>query len=484
MRKVRIRGIYATALTKLLLDKGFVVVQPSLVIAERFKMVPIEEEPDVVISDRQDKHGVVLIGRSEHVDEVLDAIRSELYDAIIRRAPFEIWAVYKGLVVDYGRRVIDIGSARGFLASDEEIGPDEEEVLVQIVRVDGGRPVLSRFPSLRGDFATLRPLEPGIEVSGKVLDARRAKELIELAAKILPEGMGLKWRSTSARVGDEELVRDVEELLATWEGILRRFEEASGPVKLAPGKAIVDVEFPLRAKGRLDELRSSVCPTLEGHHAFKTCGGELATSVEMAEKLLFQGMPREQVRSLFTEVLKQRMPIAGSRLGLLHVKLDGTLLKLGEAEVLRADEGLRQMLLLRTIRGRGFYDGLGVRKEPGDLALSRTGLGSMRLTTSYLAPDGTYKGTYVNINTPVEVCPGHVRYVDLEVDVCLWPDGTYKVLDEELLMEAVEEGVVSKRLAEEAMSEVDEVLKDIEEGEIGPPKPEEMRLLGLEGEGG
>ncbi|RLI10586.1 hypothetical protein DRO33_05465, partial [Candidatus Bathyarchaeota archaeon] len=60
----------------------------------------------------------------------------------------------------------------------------------------------------------------------------------------------------------------------------------------------------------------------------------------------------------------------------------------------------------------------------------------------------------------------------------------YKVLDEELLMEAVEEGTISRRLAEEAMSEVDRVLKDVEEGEIGPPKPEEMRLLGFEGEGG
>ena len=484
MTKVRIRGIYATALTKLLLDKGFVIVQPSLVIAERFQMMPIEEEPDVVISDRPDKHGITLIGPSEHVNKVLEAIRGELYDAISRKAPFEIWAIYKGVVVDYARRMIDIGDARGLLANGEEIGPDEEEVLVQVVRADGGRPILSRFPSLRGRFAILKPLEPGIEVSRKITSLEMASWLIKLGTEILPEGMGLRWRSASAQAGEEELRKDVEALLAEWRDILERFREAEGPAKLVPGKAVVDVEFPLGAKERLDALRASVCPTLRGHHAFKTCGGELATSVEMAEKLLFQGMPEEQVYGLFREVLRQRMPAAGSRLEMVHVKLDGTVFRLGEAEVLAASEDLERLLLLRTIRGRGFYDGLGVRKEPGDLALSRTGLGSMRLITSYLAPDGAYKGTYVNINTPVEVCPERIRYVDLEVDVCLWPDGTYKVLDEELLMEAVEEGTISRRLAEEAMSEVDRVLKDIEEGKIGPPKPEEMRLLGFEGEGG
>ncbi|HDI01570.1 MAG TPA: DUF402 domain-containing protein [Candidatus Bathyarchaeota archaeon] len=484
MTKVRIRGIYATALTKLLLDKGFIIVQPSLVIAERFMMAPIEEEPDVVISDRQDKHGIMIVGAHDHVDEVLRAIRGELYDAIVRKAPFEMWAIYKGHVVDYHRHIIDIGPCRGLLADGEELGPDETSVLVQVVRANGRMPILSRFPSLRGKLATLRPLEPGIEVSGKISNFEKAQWLIKLAMAILPEGMGLKWRSKSAQAGEEELRADVEALLAKWEGILEGFREASGPSKLAPGKAVVDVELPLRAKEHLDKLRSAVCPTIEGHHAFKTCGGEIASSVEMAEKLLFQGMPREQVQALFTEVIKQRMPAIGSRVELLHVKLDGTLLRLGEAEVLRADEGLRDLMLLRTIRGRGFYDGLGVRKEPGDLAISRTGASSMRLVTNYLSREGDYKGTYININTPVEVCPRHLRYVDLEVDVCLWPDGSYRVLDEELLEGAVEEGIISKRLAEEAMLEVEKAIRDIEEGNIGPPGPEELGLVGLEGEGG
>jgi len=480
--KVRIRGIYATALTKLMLDKGFDVVQPSPVIAERFSLEPSGEEPDVIISDRADKHGIVLSGPGEPVEQVLSVLREELPDAIFRRAPFELWAIYRGIVVDHARRIVSIGGVVGQLADGEELDPEDVEVLVQVVRYEGKKPILTRFVRLRGRFAILKPFEPGIEHSRKIKDEEKVSWLEELGREIAPEGMGLRWRSRAVLAREEELRSDVEGLLAYWEELSRAFASSDEPCKLAPGKALVDVEFPLSAKERLDELRASVCPTLRDHHALKACGGSLSNSVEMAERLLSQGMPEEQVRGLFEEVLKREMPCEGSRLTILHVKLDGTVIRLGEACVLEASDDLRRLLLVRRIRGRGLYDGLGTVREPGDVALTRTGLGSMRLITSYMGPDGAYKGTYVNINTPVEVCSERIRYVDLEVDVCIWPDGRVKVLDEDELYEAVERGVISAQLAERVMAEAEAVIRDVGEGLIGPPKPRELELLGLEGQ--
>ena len=479
--KVRIRGIYATALTKLMLDRGFSVVQPSPIIAERFSLEPSEEEPDVIISDRADKHGVVLSGPGEPMEQVLSAIRDELPDAVFRRAPFELWAIYRGVVIDHARRIVSIGDVIGQLADGEDLDPEDVEVLVQVMRYEGKKPVLTRFVRLRGRFATLKPFEPGIELSRRITDEDKASWLEKLGRELAPEGMGLRWRSRAVLAGEEELKSDVKGLLAYWEELSKAFASSDEPCKLAPGKALVDVEFPLSAKERLDELRASVCPTLKGHHALKACGGSLSSSVEMAEKLLSQGMPEEQVKGLFEEVLKREMPCEGSKLAIIHVKLDGTVIRLGEALVLEASDDLRRLLLVRHIRGRGLYDGLGTVREPGDVALTRTGLGSMRLVTSYMRPDGAYKGTYVNINTPVEVCPERLRYVDLEVDVCIWPDGRIKLLDEDELYEAVEEGVVSAQLAERVMAEAEAVVRDVEEGLIGPPKPHELEMLGLEG---
>ena len=481
MVKVRIRGIYSTALTKLLLDAGFEIVQPSLVIAERFGMAPSEEEPDVVISDREDKHGIMMVGPEEAVGEVLSVLRKALPDAVFRRMPFEAWGIYRGRVVDHHRGLVDIGCSLARLAEGEEVGPDAGELLVQVIRVEAGRPVVSAFPSLRGRFITLRPLEPGVEVSKRVRDEAERARLQELGLELAPEGMGVRLRSAAAGAAPEEVKAELEALRARWERLKARFEGGEGPELLEPGKKVFDVEFPLWSKEKLDELRRAVCPTLEGHHALKACGGEVASAVEMAERLLFQGMAREQVSSLFREVLRREMPGEGSRLVVLHVKLDGTVLRLGQARVLRCSEDLSKLLLARTIKGRGFYDGLGTRREPGDLAVSRTGLGSMRVVTSYLRPGGPYKGTYVNFNTPVEVCPGYVRYVDLEIDLCVWPDGSYKVLDEEELARAVEEGIISAELAEKVREEVDKTIREVEEGRIGPPGPELTRLLSLEG---
>jgi len=43
--RARVRGIYATALTKLLMEGGFEVVQQSPVIAERFGVARKEASP-------------------------------------------------------------------------------------------------------------------------------------------------------------------------------------------------------------------------------------------------------------------------------------------------------------------------------------------------------------------------------------------------------------------------------------------------------
>jgi predicted RNA-binding protein associated with RNAse of E/G family len=69
--------------------------------------------------------------------------------------------------------------------------------------------------------------------------------------------------------------------------------------------------------------------------------------------------------------------------------------------------------------------------------------------------------TYININTPVEIYPEAIRYIDLEVDVCIRPNGETKIVDKEKLEKALEKGFVSKTLFEKVESAVKAVAEKV-----------------------
>jgi hypothetical protein len=81
--RVMIRGIYATALTRLLADMGFLISQPSAAITERFDLRRIYER-DVTIVDRPDKQGIRVEGEAEMAEYVVLSLLEALPDMIVR----------------------------------------------------------------------------------------------------------------------------------------------------------------------------------------------------------------------------------------------------------------------------------------------------------------------------------------------------------------------------------------------------------------
>lgn len=65
--RLRIMGIYSTALTDIFLERGFALVSPSVAIGQRFAIVPAPGEEQVTIYDRRDKQGIVLEGERDKV---------------------------------------------------------------------------------------------------------------------------------------------------------------------------------------------------------------------------------------------------------------------------------------------------------------------------------------------------------------------------------------------------------------------------------
>ena len=48
----------------------------------------------------------------------------------------------------------------------------------------------------------------------------------------------------------------------------------------------------------------------------------------------------------------------------------------------------------------------------------------------FYEPDGSFRNYYCNINMPPAFENGVLDYVDLDIDVLVWPDLTYQILDE------------------------------------------------------
>ena len=322
MVKVKIRGIYTTALTKLLLDHGFEIVQPSIDAQKQFGLKLDESPCDLNAYDRLDRQGVQALGKVKAMEAFRTVLRESLFDAVIRRP--------------------GIGQLS--------------------------------MPIMRGDAQLL------------------------------------------------------------------------------------DVEFPWLSKIKLDEIRGSITLTVKGHHYYKACGVNISSAVDMAEKLLTMERPINEVEELLRLTIRADYPVEGREINMEHVKLEGNVFYLGKAIVEVYDEEKGLIKLRRAIKGGGMYDGLKIPKEPGDYAITEVKIGDWHLKTQYFSCDGQYKGMYININTPIELYQRWIRYVDLEVDVCIEPRGRALVVDEERLEEAAKEGIVSESLLHIVKRKIKELL--------------------------
>ena len=82
-KAIKIRGIYATAFTRLLLNSGFRIVDPAPEIRQCFELGPIAKVPDILLKDREDRQGVDLIGEADGISGLLKTIQETLVDAVL-----------------------------------------------------------------------------------------------------------------------------------------------------------------------------------------------------------------------------------------------------------------------------------------------------------------------------------------------------------------------------------------------------------------
>lgn len=458
MVKAKIRGIYSTALTKLLLNNGFEIVHPSLTIKSRFGLHENLAPPDIQIKDRYDLQGVKVFGNGEAINIFQSILHSSLGDVVTRRWDVSVDGIYKGKViaVDEYAAYVDIGGILGKLPRSELVNADENQVIVQVERrrIGAKQPILTTNLKIVGNYAILTH-GCKVGVSLKIKDLKRRNELYNLGKEFAPNGWGIIWREFSANHSNETLKEEVEALSEKIRILKEKTFNSVAPNLLIEGSYFMDVEFPWFSKRNLDVLRASVTPTLDGHHYHKCCRGNISAALDIAEKLLEKGENKNKVLELFRIQAANEFPEIGYKVNVEHVKLSGIVLNLGQATIENLDD--ENIKYSRIMKSNGSYDCLGVNKKAGDKAISETKMGEWYIKTEYFSSNGEWKGTYVNLNTPIEVYPNAIRYVDLEVDICIQPNNVVKVCDMEKFESALNKGWISKKLFEMVKGKIEEI---------------------------
>jgi len=459
---VRIRGISSTAITFLLVSKGFRVVQASDVIRERLG-IPFDKTPaEVTVKDSSEPSTLVVLGKRGAVEGVVEALVSELEDVVVWWGRPGLHTVVKARVsrVENGRCILELpGGVEGVLEACDS--RENDFLVVTVVKPSfrkGERAIVSRELRVDGNYVSLIKGGGRIEFSEFIRDQARRAELSALAvSKLMGSGIGVRFRSNSQYAELHEIAAEIDSLLRRLREIDARGKTEGSINVIHEGESIALVYLASPAKMRLDELRSRVSPTALGHHQLKYMGlGEL---VDFAEYLLAnRAISREGAGLLLSYVLNS---CVGREFVFNQRKLDGGVVKLtpGILEEVHVDQGSVKAVFKRVLRSSGVYDGLGVEKKPGDVDYMVVETGSWVISHNYFR-GGTYIGSYVNVNTPPDIGKGVVEYMDLEVDIIVKPGGIVEVVDLDKLEEASRSKLINEKLFNKALQTVESVKND------------------------
>ena len=481
---VRVRGIYTTALTRLLLDAGHDVVDVSPPIRRRFDETFPAVPPHASVSTTDDAQGVGVVGDPDAVDAIRPLLTDIGIDALAWPDPTPPGTVLDGEVTETlgGGAVVALAVGDGDSDDDRDSDDDgsggerregylpygavdarvETGDRVRVQVRESAAPWASRRPELDASLRAgggLVALEPGSGTRVDVRDDEAARELAgmtELLGIEPPDGWRAVWEPAALDAGMDTLEAgldravDAAERLADAAGTLGVLADASATRDAPTARPNVGlwVWFGRESRFALDDVRRAVETTMPGHHRIKAGSSSASAGVDFAEALC---EPDSDADFPFSVVADSFGPAEDDTLRIEHGKPDGRLITLGEGDVTAVDAD-GSVTVEREMTPGGTYDALGGRREAGDVAVTSFSEGRWWYPTTYRSSDGEVKGTYVNVCTPVEVFPEAARYVDLHVDVIKRPDGTVERVDDAVLDESVAAGHTPEPLAEKARS--------------------------------
>lgn len=408
MFRAKVRGIYSTALGKLLMEAGFKIVEASRPLASRLRIEQLNEPPDLTAVDLKSRWGVLLVGRCDAFDAAVEALRR--VDPILIKSRQRLHEVFAATPrVQGGKAVVELEGDLLRIPERYVVYPSRRLFTVVKPAFRRGEGVAIPDIILDGRYVELTP-SGRVSFGGRV-DPQERTRLTILAEKVRMKygGIGLKFLS-SARYGrDEEIEAEVAHLFK------RLVEISSGPhgegERVQEGRCTAIALFDGESKRMLDRIRASVAPTAEGHHMLKAQGA--SECVDIVDRLQIN------VYKDGTKILKDNLEI-------IHIIPWGNVIKM-KGDIVKVLDDL--VIVRRALKPGGSLEGIGKRIEEGDYALTCIPLNRNYVVHTYYSSEGKEKGTYININTIPEIGI-KIGYIDLVIDKVI-ADGNEATLDVE-----------------------------------------------------
>ncbi len=456
--RVRVRGIYATAIAKILMDEGIELSDVSKKLSERLGGYSgVEGPPHVTVKSSDEPSEVVVIGFPDEAEKVFEVLNKRLPTALVYEAKPNIHSAYKAKIIRENGCYADLGCCKAKLKEC----PDQEEAVVEVVkpRVKPIEEVIAE-PGLRviGFYAEVMiGKKPGVSFSKHLTNPERRAELINLASDLTSSGLRVHWRSAARSASLIELREELEEMSRLAWRLWQEAREMPAPSLVYQGERLFVLRLSGEDKMEMDKIRDQVLPTAPLHHILKSFSEPWSTLADYGDTIKANGVEGERILRCSLNFIRDKVREC-KRFTIKHYKIEGKTIEIsGSVQGMIED----YLIMKRISKEYGIYDGLNVRKEPGDLMITLVRPLDWKIIHAYFNGNGVLKGIYVNVNTPVEAVSCEAKYVDLEVDVIFGTEE--KVIDKEDLEKWKDEGIVKEELFKKAIEVAEETLKKKEE---------------------
>ncbi len=323
--KVKVRGIYSTAISKLLMDAGIEITQAADALKTALN-VASEDKPDVMIEDMETKEGVYVYGNDS--EKVVDALKNSLNRSIFYRE--EVGKIYCGIIKNTDQRsksiiislpdeeegVLDLKNFWGYVKPGSKL-------LVQSKGTYDGKIMLSTQLRIFGEDVII--IKNGFTKMSKGIRSNEGKDkLYELSKDLKLKDWGILWVQGAENKDREILSEELNKLQEKEQEITEKFNQCEEPRTLYEGVSKFFILIGDDDKTHLDKTRKEVMPTIMKHHTLKSAGYTILT--DFAENLLDK-YSEEEMRNKVEETLLRYGPTKDKTYRIAFTRLNGTSFK-------------------------------------------------------------------------------------------------------------------------------------------------------------